>query len=684
MRIKAILSATVLAGAALAAVPMTAAQAAARTADASGGVGLPLNSFFQLAVDNTHDHLFFSQGNASENSILVTNFAGSTVATIANQNGVMGIALSPDGKTLYAALSGLHEVSAISTATLKQTAVYPLGDGNTPVSVAVQSGKLLVSYNTAVPAVGGNGVIGYFNLSAASPTLATSSVLGDPPDYDNWYSAPMLAADPAGVGNVVVATQAGLPTNAATYDTAANPVRRLAGSWSLTQGPYECGEGTDTAVVPGGAQFIPACDSEDTPTLRYSTEDLSGQGGYATPDNPDAIAIASGTGLVAIGVNNSVPDIFVYAPGGDTPLNVLSAGSYGLAPGGLALSADGSRLFALALGASVSSGLTGGYRLYSDTFPAHHRSSLTLTGTASVPAGHPLTLRGTLSAGGASSAARASIEIIRTGPDGSKTWWVSTGSNGTFSATDTPPGTGAYFYVASYAGTASVTPGWARANVTATPPGTQVTPSLTISASPAAATYRPTVHVAVHLGLTGGNRTVSVYAKTADSTKQTLLKSAAVNSAGNLTLTYTAAHTTAFSAVYGGDAQDTARTATTTATVAARVTAALAGYYASRRIGTVTYRVYHHTAKLTAAITVAPGKAGECVKLQVEEYAKGTWHSSLTGCGKLNSRSQAVGLLVLTHATLGPHYRVRLDYLPGTDPTNIGADSAWQYFIVAK
>jgi DNA-binding beta-propeller fold protein YncE len=198
MRIKAILSATVLAGAALAALPMTAAHAAA---DPSGGVGLPLNSFFQLAVDNTHDHLFLSQGNSGENGILVTDFAGNTVATIDHQIGVMGITLSPDGKTLYAALSGLHEVSAISTATLRQTAVYPLGDGNTPLSVAVQSGKLFVSYDSSNP----DASIGYFNLSAANPTLETSSVLDEPPGVLDWLSAPLLAADPTGRGNVLVA-----------------------------------------------------------------------------------------------------------------------------------------------------------------------------------------------------------------------------------------------------------------------------------------------------------------------------------------------------------------------------------------------------------------------------------------------------------------------------------------------
>jgi YVTN family beta-propeller protein len=45
---------------------------------------------------------------------------------------VTGIALSPDGRTLYAALASGHAVSAINTMTLQQTASYPVGDANTP------------------------------------------------------------------------------------------------------------------------------------------------------------------------------------------------------------------------------------------------------------------------------------------------------------------------------------------------------------------------------------------------------------------------------------------------------------------------------------------------------------------------------------------------------------------------
>lgn len=78
-------------------------------------------------ADTAHGHLFISQGSSSLNEIIVTDLSGQEFATIPDQDGVMGIALSPDGSTLYAALSADHAVSAISTATLQQTASYPIG-----------------------------------------------------------------------------------------------------------------------------------------------------------------------------------------------------------------------------------------------------------------------------------------------------------------------------------------------------------------------------------------------------------------------------------------------------------------------------------------------------------------------------------------------------------------------------
>jgi hypothetical protein len=667
---------TVLAGAALAALPMIAAHAA----DTSG-VALPLTSYYQMAVDSTHDHLFFSQGSNSENSILVTNFSGKTVATIDNQVGVMGIILSPDGKTLYAALPSEDEVSAISTATLEQTAVYRLNDGDVPGSVAVQSGKLWVSYDTGVA---GEAAIGDFNLSSAHPAFEKQPAMG------GWYSAPMIAADPADTGNVLVALQAAVsPTHTASYDTAAKPatVRGTGSQLTFDSSGDDCENAMDLAVAPGGAQFIPAC-GYPYGFFRYSTADLGYQGLYASSYYPDSIAIAPRTGLIAAGTEFNSPDIYVYAPGAAAPVSAFTVG-FRLAPRGIGLTADGSKLFAVAIGPpSVQ-----GYTLHVYNLPVHQVPALTLSG-ASGTVGQPVTLHGHLNTSQVTSGGDY-ITVGRSGTEQSVEQFVTMDSNGDFTLTDTLTVAGTYYYTATYPGYYVSDPGntagdgaipaWAVATVIATPLGAKMTPSLTMSASPASATYRPVVHITVHLGPTGGNRTVSVYAKTAGGTRPILLKTSAVNSAGTLTLSYTAAHTSIFSAVYAGDAKDTAKTVTAVVRVSAGVTAKLGGYYASKRIGVVTYRLYHHTARLTAAISVAPDKPGECVKLEVQKYAKGTWHPSLlTGCGKLDSRSEATGLLILSHASIGSHYRIRFDYLRGADPSNASADSAWQYFVVAR
>lgn len=78
----------------------------------SASSGLPIKNEYQVVADTAHGHLFISQGtfadgqaSYSDDSILVTNLSGAVVATIPGRDGVEGMALSPDGSTLYAALS---------------------------------------------------------------------------------------------------------------------------------------------------------------------------------------------------------------------------------------------------------------------------------------------------------------------------------------------------------------------------------------------------------------------------------------------------------------------------------------------------------------------------------------------------------------------------------------------------
>jgi Carboxypeptidase regulatory-like domain len=641
---------------------LTAASAQAATATA-----LPITSFYQIVADTSHSHLFISQGSSSENEILVTNLAGQPVGSIAGQDGVMGLALSPDGSTLYAALSADHAVTAISTATLQQTASYSLGDANTPRDVAVQSGRVWVSYDTSSGV--GNAAIGDIDLSAATPGFQTQPAMG------GWYSAPELAADPSDTGILVAVQPDEEPPAAATYTVSANPATQDGHATLLN-----CGFAEDLAVAPGGGQFVLPCGPDAV--FRYSTADLSQQGSYASTDNPVAVAI-NGAGQVALGsrASSPAPDLYVYNAGGDAPLNSYNLETSGgdLAARGLAWSADAAQLFAV-LGNSSD----GSYALQVIDGSALVPATLTLNGPATATqATKPVTLTGKLSLPSGAPVADAAIAMTRSVSGGtSKTFAVTTAADGTYSLTDAPPAVGTYTYTASYAGNSTT----AAATASTTVNVTGLPASLTVTTKSAVFTYKPAVQVTAHLGTTHGNRKVSIYAQAVGRTARTLLKTGTVNSSGKLTVTYAAAHSTTFSAVFSGDDRYASKTATHVIYVKARVSESLTGYYSHTRIRGTTYWRFHRRKLLHAHATVAPGKSGECVKFQAQEYYRGAWHSSVaTPCLRLSSASKRSVPFTLTHADIGYHYRIRADYVrASTDTSNRSNDSAWRYFQVEK
>jgi ribosomal protein S11 len=522
-----------------------------------------MTSFYQVVADTAHGHLFISQGSNSQNHIIVTDLTGKQVASITGQDGVMGLALSADGSTLYAALSAGHAVTAIDTSTLQQTASYPVGNANTPADVAVQSGKVWVSYDTGTA---GQAAIGDIDLSAVSPAFATQAAMG------GWYAAPQLAADPSDTGVLVAAEPGMSPSSVASYDVTADPATVRAQSVSF----QNCSNESDLAVVPGGLQLVLACGAPYA-HYRYSTADLSQQGSYGSTNYPDAVAIDAAGDVAAGTANNPAnPDVYVYHQGGDTALNTYNLASSGanLMPRGLAWSADGSRLFAVLHGSAYS------------------------------------------------------VQVI-TGP-------------------------------------------------------TLIRPTLAVTTGPTTFTYEPTVHVTAHLGTTSTNRAVSIYAQQFGSKSKTLLKSGNVNTSGNLTASYKAPHSTTFSVVFAGDANYAPRTVTHVVYVRAKVAETLGGYYRSRVIGGITYRLFHRRGVLRATSTVSPNKSGQCVKFEVQEHYQGAWHANvITKCGSLNSSSKISVGFGLTHAGIGFHYRIRADYLRSSrDTTNLSNDSVWKYLMV--
>jgi hypothetical protein len=117
--------------------------------------------------------------------------------------------------------------------------------------------------------------------------------------------------------------------------------------------------------------------------------------------------------------------------------------------------------------------------------------------------------------------------------------------------------------------------------------------------------------------------------------------------------------------------------------VGVKITAALAGYYKTTTISGTRYLVYHRAATLKDLVTVAPGKHYECVKLQVQEYGKGTWHpGTTTGCGILNKSSRAAIGLKLSAAG---RFRVRANFVPAKpDKANVSTSGSWLYHDVTK
>jgi len=206
-------------------------------------------------------------------------------------------------------------------------------------------------------------------------------------------------------------------------------------------------------------------------------------------------------------------------------------------------------------------------------------------------------------------------------------------------------------------------------------------PAMSITAA-ASSAYGARVIFTVTLEARVPAATVSVYATPAGG-KRTLLTTAKVSAAGNLYPHYKVTRSTTFTAVFAGDAEDAAAAVSRTVLVPAQVTDGLTGYYKTTTIGGVTYRVYHGGDTLLLKATVRPGKHGECVEPETQQYDRGTgWDADTKyGCDHLDSQSHDAAPFSLLQA-VGDRYRIRADYLRGGDTANLSANAPWLYFEV--
>lgn len=415
-------------------------------------VALPISTYSHMLVDPVHQHIFFSSGSSSS-SILVTDYSGNTVATIPNETGATGLALSSDGSTVYAALPGADAVSAISTSTLTETARFATGSGVYPAYVAYTSGKIWFGYNDSAAGLAG---IGSIDPSDGTVTLAATG--------DSWYSAPMLAANPDGE---LVAGQPGIsPTTLASYDVSGGTATVLHAEESM--GTPETDNLRSLAITPDGKDVVTAAGYPYVHQV-FKVADLSTDGQYDSTNYPDSVAIGSDGTVFAGSDNYYGASVFVYAPGNSSAIaSYTPEPNSDLAPDGLAVTPDDSDLFA------VSTDVYGNnVTLNIIANPAQASSTLSLTGPATAKHGSTVTFSGTLS-GPSAYAGGQKLTVTRVDPadpNGVALPDVTTAADGSFSFTDTTPKTpgqdsSTVTYTVSYAGSGHLTASNASASVT--------------------------------------------------------------------------------------------------------------------------------------------------------------------------------------------------------------------------
>jgi sugar lactone lactonase YvrE len=671
-----------------------------------------LANFHQMVLDSAHGFIFISEGESSNSTLqgypstsglIVTDLSGKFVTTLDPGDGVDGLALSSDGGTLYAALAGDSAVAAIQVSSIKASnntasqVLYPLPTGDVPYSVALQSGKVWVSYQPANDTFAGVALIGDIDLSAATPATAFEPADASVTGATGWYSPPDLAADPSDSGLLVAAAPGSSLSSAATFNTTTSPETSLAsGNLGGTYTAATCGFESQIAVIPGGADFVAACGSPKGPEI-FSPSNLATAVATYADDKTGPVAVAvSPSGLIATGdastdnvtTNTTIPaNVYVYSPAGiwDNTIPVATSGyaQFGKVAGwgALAWSPDGSTLYALT-STQVLDGITNPvtYALDVITAPTLTRATVTLNGPASVGVTKSIALTGKVAlSNGTLPPAGTPVTITRALGAATAHFTVDTKANGTFALTDTTAGNigGAYKYTARYAGSTTT----ASASTTRTVQVVKLASGLSISLGPTTINYGTTTVVTAHLAKTYTNRTVWVYAQLAEHGKQ-LIGRGNVNSKGNFTVHYKAPYNATFSATFSGDNRVAAGSVSHSIRVRAGVSESLSGYYGTSG----SYRLYTGSETLTAHVTVTPNKKTQCSEIEIDQYFEGAWTQiGVSPCFKLGTASKLDVLVNLSGLadSSGPRYRIRADYTASsTEKLNLGNDSGWQYFIV--
>jgi hypothetical protein len=307
---------------------LTFAALAPGVANAATDLG-PIG-FGTVVVDDARAHVYVS--GPTTNVVDVLDFSGNLVASIPNIPGAWGMVVS--GRYLYVAEGDAGAIGRI--------------DLNSPTFATTQIATGL-PYARRLVMVDG---ILWTAVSPLPPTGWETLASIDPRSgrvrrFTQEYYSPDLATSPGAPGTLFLAYDAQSPGQLLRIDVSKSKLKVLASTFTNQENIQ------DLAVSPDGTRVIPASG------WPYAFEELNAStlqpDGVVYPGNPypSAVSVTPGRGgLLATGLNNgySLPDIAVYPLGSTSPIFTASTftpnGTANVLPHGLALSLDGSMLFA--------------------------------------------------------------------------------------------------------------------------------------------------------------------------------------------------------------------------------------------------------------------------------------------------------------------------------------------------
>ncbi|AXI78477.1 YncE family protein [Peterkaempfera bronchialis] len=648
MRTRSISTATALAvlfsSAALTVTAAGSASAASAAVASPGGI----------VADGALHRVFV--GDHSAGKILAADYTGALVGSVSGISRVAGLALSDDGATLYAAAEGSHEIVALDAATLHVKARYRVATDTGPRHVAFAGGKVWFTYGDQW-----DGDLGSVDPEADPASGADVVTLGLFPESSPGLWGPaLLDTDPSEPGLLAVA-QSGLSSDSMAVVDVSGTTPQLT-AWH--HGDYTLNSGIrDIDLVPGTSQVLVNGTQRDA----YADGDFTAAGAYPSGQQADI----SPSGLVA---QVSGTNVAVYRPGATKPVRTYAMGASGTAA--LTWAPDSSRIFALA-------GTGSGYTLKALTGPTLNVPSLTVNAPSTATRGKRLTVTGKLSAT-VPLPNGVKLKVTRTdleSPNGKALPAVTVKADGSYTFTDTPPAGGTVTYKVAYAGDTQHTAVSASDKVAVS----RTAPTLTLNNNRKVYDYGKHVSFTAHLGTTYKNRTVEIWADPYGGDKPNkLLKTAKVNSKGNISVTVDMTRNTVVAAVFKGDARTAPKTVKSTAYAKVRISTAVTKHYKTGKIGSTSYYWFHKKTDpvLTTTMTYYKGREQ---RFDLQVYSGGKWYSAgseyflLAGNGKSAIRLEAPGVS-------GIRARMRSVYVKGSsgDSLNSTTYGPWKYLYFSN